>query len=69
MLVAEQGGSRSAVQLRVFEDPWQWDHAAAGAHQAIGEAGGKVAQAMPACEAFLGNRDVVWPGLFLEARP
>ncbi len=59
VLFAEQDGSRSAAQIKAFEDTWRWDQAAAEAHHAIVEAGGKVAQAMIAFRTFLGESDML----------
>jgi 16S rRNA G966 N2-methylase RsmD len=33
VLFAEQDGSRSAAQIKAFEDTWRWDSAAASAYQ------------------------------------
>lgn len=59
VLFAEKDGSRSAAQIKVFEDTWQWDHAAASAYQEVVEAGGKVSQAMQAFRTFLGDNDLL----------
>ena len=48
VLFAEQDGSRSAAQIRAFEDTWRWDQAAAAAFQEVVEAGGRVSLAMQA---------------------
>jgi adenine specific DNA methylase Mod len=59
VLFAEQDGSRSAAQIKAFEDTWQWDQAAAEAYHKIVEAGGRVSQAMQAFQVFLGENDVL----------
>src|SRR5262245_30318535 len=59
VLFAEQDGSRSAAQIKAFEDTWRWDQAAAEAFQLIIETGGKVAQAMLAFRTFLGETDML----------
>ena len=59
VLFAEQDGSRSAAQIQVFEDTWQWDQAAAEAYQEVVEAGGKVSQALQAFRQFLGENDML----------
>jgi adenine specific DNA methylase Mod len=59
VLFAEQDGSRSAAQIKAFEDTWRWDQAAAEAYQEIVERGGKVAQAMLAFRTFLGESDML----------
>jgi len=59
VLFAERNGSRSAAQIKAFEDTWQWDQAAAAAYQDVVEAGGKVSQAMQAFHGFLGENDML----------
>lgn len=59
VLFAEHDGSRSAAQIRVFEDTWEWDQGAAAAYEEAVEAGGQVAQAMIALRTFLGDSDVL----------
>ena len=50
---AERDGSRSAAQIKAFEDTWCWDQAAARAYQEVVEAGGRVSRAMQAFRQFL----------------
>ncbi|MBI5266215.1 MAG: site-specific DNA-methyltransferase, partial [candidate division Zixibacteria bacterium] len=59
VLFREQDGTRSAAQIRAFEDTWRWDEAAALAYQEIVEAGGKVSLAMQGFRAFLGDTDML----------
>jgi DNA modification methylase len=59
VLFAEQNGSRSAAQIKAFEDTWEWDEAAAKAYQEIVENGGKVAEAMRAFRTYLGGNDMM----------
>jgi hypothetical protein len=59
VLFAEQDGSRSAAQIKAFEDTWRWDQAAAEAYHALMAAGGKVAQAILAFRTFLGESDIL----------
>jgi DNA modification methylase len=59
VLFAEQDGSRSASQIKAFEDTWQWDQGAAEAYEQIVEAGGRVSTAMQAFRAFLGENDLM----------
>lgn len=59
VLFAEQDGSRSAAQIKAFEDTWRWDQAAAAAYQEIVERGGRVSQAMQAFRTFLGDSDML----------
>ncbi len=59
VLFAEQNGSRSAAQIKAFEDTWEWNTIAAAAYQEIVEAGGRVSQAMQAFRTFLGESDMM----------
>lgn len=59
VLFAEQNGSRSAAQVKAFEDTWEWNTIAAAAYQEIVEAGGRVSQAMQAFHTFLGESDMM----------
>lgn len=59
VLFAEQNGSRSAAQIKAFEDTWEWNTIAAAAYQEIVEAGGRVSQAMQAFRTFLGESDML----------
>ncbi|MFQ5895447.1 MAG: DNA methyltransferase [Nitrospinota bacterium] len=59
VLFAEQDGSRSAAQIKAFEDTWRWDQAAAAAFEEIVERGGRVSQVMLAFRGFLGGNDVL----------
>lgn len=59
VLFAEQDGTRAAAQIRVFEDTWRWDSAAAAAYQGVVESGGKVSEVMQAFRLFLGDNDLL----------
>jgi len=59
VLFAEHSGTRSAAQIKAFEDTWRWDQSAAGAYQGIVEAGGKVSQTMQAFRQLLGESDML----------
>lgn len=59
VLFAEQDGSRSAAQIKAFQDTWRWDQGAAEAFQDIVEAGGRVSRAMQAFRVFLGESDML----------
>ncbi len=59
VLFAEQNGSRSAAQIKAFEDTWQWDQAAARSFQDVAEAGGRVSQAMQGFRRLLGENDML----------
>lgn len=59
VLFAEQNGSRSAAQIKAFEDTWEWNTVAAGAYRDIVERGGKPSQVMQAFHTFLGETDML----------
>jgi DNA modification methylase len=60
ILFAEQNGSRSAAQIRAFEDTWTWDQESARAYQEIVESGAeKVSKVMQAFRMFLGESDMM----------
>lgn len=59
VLFNSQDGTRSAAQIRAFEDTWHWDVAAAGAYQEVVENGGNVARTMTAFRAMLGDSDML----------
>lgn len=59
VLFAEQNGSRSAAQIKAFEDTWEWNTIAAAAYQEIVETGGRVSQAMQAFRTFLSDSDMM----------
>ncbi len=40
VLFAEQNGSRSAAQIKAFEDTWEWNTLAAAAYRDVVERGG-----------------------------
>ena len=59
VLFQEQDGSRSAAQIRAFEDTWQWDQSAAAAFEQVVEEGGQVSLAMQAFRTVLGESDML----------
>jgi site-specific DNA-methyltransferase (adenine-specific) len=59
VLFREQDGTRSAAQVRAFDDTWHWNQAAADAYQQVVEQGGKVSQVMQAFHTFLGGTDML----------
>jgi DNA modification methylase len=59
VLFAERDGTRSAAQIKAFEDTWCWDQAAARAFQEVVESGGRVSRAMQAFRQFLGDSDML----------
>ena len=59
VLFSAQDGSRSAAQIKAFEDTWRWDQAAAEAYEETVDAGGRVALVMQAFRTFLGQSDML----------
>lgn len=59
ILFAEQDGSRSAAQIKAFEDTWRWDEVAARAYADAVDAGGRVSQALQAFRVFLGESEMM----------
>ena len=59
VLFAEQDGTRSAAQIKAFEDTWRWDISAAAAYQEVVEAGGRVSLAMQGFRTVLGESDML----------
>lgn len=54
VLFGHADGTKSAAQIKAFDDTWTWDTAAAAAFQETVMAGGKVAQALAAFQTLLG---------------
>jgi site-specific DNA-methyltransferase (adenine-specific) len=59
ILFAEQDGTRSAAQIKAFEDTWRWDQVASQSYQSMVERGGKLSQALQAFRIFLGESDML----------
>ena len=59
VLFAEQNGSRSASQIKAFEDTWRWDQAAAAAYQEVVESGGRISEAMQGFRKLGGGNDML----------
>lgn len=59
IIFAERNGSRSAAQIKAFEDTWRWDQAAAEAYREVVEAGGAVSQAMQSFRKYIGDNDLL----------
>ena len=59
VLFEERNGSRSAAQLKVFEDTWRWDQGSEAAYREVVEAGGPVSRAMQAFRTLLGDNDML----------
>ncbi len=59
VLFASQDGTRSAAQIKAFEDTWRWDQAAAYDYQQTVEAGGEISQALQAFHTLLGPSNML----------
>jgi DNA modification methylase len=59
VLFSAQDGTRSAAQIKAFEDTWRWDQAAAYDYQKTVEQGGPVSQAMQAFHTLLGPSNML----------
>jgi DNA modification methylase len=60
VLFAEQNGTRSAAQIKAFEDTWQWDEESARTYQKTVETGPEdVSKVMQAFRTFLGENDML----------
>jgi DNA modification methylase len=60
VLFAEQNGSRSAAQIKAFEDTWRWDEESARTYQETVETGPEnVSKVMQAFRTFLGENDML----------
>lgn len=59
VLYAEQGGSRSAAQIKAFDDTWHWGDDAAEAYQDVVEVNDKTSEAMRAFWQLLGASDMM----------
>jgi len=60
VLFAEQNGTRSAAQIKAFEDTWRWDEEAARTYQEVVETGPEdVSKVMQAFRTFLGENDML----------
>jgi len=59
VLFAEKDGTRSASQIMVFEDTWEWNQESAHTYEQVVEEGGRVAQVMIAFHTFLGGSDMM----------
>ena len=55
VLFAEHDGSRSAAQIKAFEDTWAWNIESEAAFRDVVIAGGKPSQAMQAFRTLLGD--------------
>lgn len=59
VLFQEKDGSKSAAQIKAFEDTWEWNTEAAAAYHAVVEEGGKVSEVMQAFKKMLGESDML----------
>jgi site-specific DNA-methyltransferase (adenine-specific) len=57
-LFGEEDGSRSAAQIKAFEDTWRWDQGSARAYEEVIEAGGPTADVMRSFHVFLGGSNM-----------
>jgi DNA modification methylase len=59
VLFTAKDGTRSAAQIKAFEDTWEWNAAAATALRESVEQGGEVARALRAFRTLLGDSDML----------
>ncbi|MCD6282512.1 restriction endonuclease [bacterium] len=60
ILFAEQNGTRSAAQIKAFEDTWHWDQDSARTYEETVETASEpVSRALQAFRKFLGDNDVL----------
>ncbi|MGD0127531.1 MAG: hypothetical protein ABSF46_19375 [Terriglobia bacterium] len=60
VLFAEQNGTRSAAQIKAFEDTWRWDEESARTYQETVETGPeRVSKVLQAFRTFLGDNDML----------
>lgn len=59
ILFKENGGVKSAAQIKAFDDTWHWDYAAAEAFDEIVQRGGRTSKAMQAFQQLLGENDML----------
>lgn len=61
VLFAEKGenGTKSASQIKAFEDTWHWDQSAAKTYQLTVESGGAVSKALQAFHTLLGPSNMM----------
>lgn len=59
VLFKEQDGSRSAAQIKAFEDTWRWDEGTASAYKELVDTGGDTAKAMQSFRLLLGETDML----------
>jgi DNA modification methylase len=59
VLFKSHSGTRSAAQIKAFEDTWKWDESAAESFHHVVEMGGTVAQAMLAFRTLLDSSNML----------
>src|SRR5207245_2599434 len=60
VLFAERDGSRSAAQIKIFNNTWRWDEAAARTYQGVIEkAPERVSKGLQAFRTLLGESDML----------
>src|SRR3989304_1948860 len=57
VLFPEQNGTRSAAQIKAFEDTWRGDQAAAAAYEKVVESGGRISEAMQGFRKLVGGNE------------
>src|ERR1035437_8081033 len=55
VLFGHADGTKSAAQIKAFDDTWHWDATAASAFQEAVTGGGEVAKALAAFQTLLGH--------------
>jgi DNA modification methylase len=55
----EKDGSKSASQIKAFEDTWEWNEVSKASYHEVVEAGGEVSKVMQAFWTFLGDSDMM----------
>lgn len=59
VLFQERDGSRSASQILAFEDTWHWNQESERTYHMMVETGGRLADALQAFRAYLGETDMM----------
>jgi DNA modification methylase len=59
VLFAEQDGTRSAAQIKAFEDTWEWNEISAGAYYEVAESGLAVSRTLQAFRQILGDSNML----------
>ncbi|MBL7191837.1 site-specific DNA-methyltransferase [bacterium] len=59
ILFEERNGTKSASQIKAFDDTWRWDIKTESAYRAVVESGGELARTMIAFRTILGENDML----------